>query len=43
VHTVGVGDVVDNTYRVESITDTHMTLIYLPLNIRQTLSVGSKL
>lgn len=43
VHTVGVGDVVDGTYRVESITDTQMSVIYLPLNIRQTLAVGSKL
>lgn len=43
VVTVGVGDVIDNTYRVESITDTQMTLIYLPLDIRQVLSVGNKL
>ena len=43
VVTVGVGDVIDSTYRVESITDTQMTLIYLPLDIRQVLSVGNKL
>lgn len=43
VITVGVGDVIDNTYRVESITDTQMTLVYLPLDIRQVLSVGNKL
>lgn len=43
VITVGVGDVIDNTYRVESITDTQMVLNYLPLDIRQVLSVGNKL
>lgn len=43
VITAGVGDVIDNTYRVESISDTQMVLIYLPLDIRQVLSVGNKL
>ena len=43
IHTVSAGDVIDGTYRVERITGTHMTLIYLPLNIAQTLSVGSNL
>ena len=43
VITAGVGDVIDNTYRVESITDTQMVFIYLPLDIRQVLSVGNKL
>lgn len=43
IHNVTEGDVIDNTYRVERISDTQMTLTYLPLNIAQTLSVGSKL
>lgn len=43
VHAVRVGDVIDGTYGVKSIGSTEMVLIYLPLDIRQTLSVGSKL
>jgi hypothetical protein len=43
IHTVSVGDVIDGTYRVERIDGGQMTLIYLPLNISQTLSVGSAL
>jgi hypothetical protein len=43
VYTVGVGDVIDGTYRVASINAGQMTLIYLPLNIPQTLAVGSLL
>lgn len=43
VYTVGVGDVIDGTYKVKSITDSQMTLIYLPLDVTQTLSVGSRL
>ena len=43
VYTVGVGDVIDGTYRVASINGGQMTLIYLPLNIPQTLAVGSLL
>ncbi|NMG75661.1 secretion system X translation initiation factor [Aromatoleum diolicum] len=43
IYTVGVGDVIDGTYKVKSITDSQMTLIYLPLDLTQTLSVGSKL
>jgi hypothetical protein len=42
VHTVSVGDVIDGTYRVERIAAGQMTLIYLPLNVSQTLSVGSE-
>jgi hypothetical protein len=43
VYTVGVGDVIENTYRVASINAGQMTLIYLPLNLPQTLAVGSLL
>ncbi len=43
VYTVSAGDVIDGTYRVERIAPTRMTIIYLPLNIAQTLSVGSSL
>jgi hypothetical protein len=43
VHAVRVGDVIDGTYGVRSIGSTEMVLVYLPLDIPQTLSVGSKL
>lgn len=43
IHTVRAGDVIDGTYRVERVTGTQMTLVYLPLNISQTLAVGSNL
>lgn len=41
VYVVSVGEVLDNTYRVESIKSGQMILIYMPLNVSQTLSVGS--
>ena len=37
---VSKGDVIENTYRVEGITGSALTLTYLPLNIRQSLDVG---
>lgn len=43
LYTVSVGDVIDGTYRVERIAGSEMVLTYLPLNVRQTLSVGDKL
>lgn len=43
VYVVSVGEVVDNTYRIESIKAGQMTMTYLPLNVSQTLSVGSPL
>lgn len=43
VYVVSVGEILDHTYRVDSIKAGQMTLIYLPLNIPQTLSVGSPL
>ncbi|NMF98780.1 secretion system X translation initiation factor, partial [Aromatoleum toluolicum] len=41
-YTVTEGDVLDGSYKVKSITDTTMTFVYLPLNMIQTLPVGSK-
>ncbi|ART83119.1 hypothetical protein CBP31_11245 [Oceanisphaera profunda] len=43
VYVVSVGDVIDGTYRVDGVTDNLMTLLYLPLQVTQSLSVGSKL
>jgi hypothetical protein len=37
------GEVIEDTYRVERITPAAIELVYLPLNIRQTLSTGEKL
>jgi hypothetical protein len=42
-HVVAVGEIIDNTYRVDSIKAGQMTLIYLPLGTQQTLSLGSAL
>ncbi|MFH1493482.1 MAG: hypothetical protein ABIG70_01625 [Pseudomonadota bacterium] len=41
VYTVSVGDVIENTYRVERVSAGMVELTYLPLNIRQTLSTGA--
>jgi hypothetical protein len=40
-YVVRAGDVLENTYRVEEVGPETMTLSYLPLNVRQTLSIGS--
>ncbi|MFZ5555547.1 MAG: hypothetical protein ACOZDY_02295 [Pseudomonadota bacterium] len=40
-HVVAVGDVIDETYRVESIKDGTLTLTYLPLKERQQFAIGS--
>lgn len=37
---VRTGDVIDGQYRVERIDEQQMTLLYLPLNERQTLEIG---
>jgi hypothetical protein len=34
------GDTIDATYRVEKVTSYEITLVYLPLNQRQTLEIG---
>jgi hypothetical protein len=38
LHIVAVGDVIDGTYRIESLSPTQIVVTYLPLNQRQTLS-----
>jgi len=35
------GDIIDETYRVESIRPPAMTLTYIPLNMTQTLPIGA--
>ena len=40
IYTVSEGEVIDNTYRVESLTGGQLELTYLPLNIKQTISAG---
>lgn len=37
---VKVGEVVENTYRLEQVTDSTITLTYLPLNAQQQMSLG---
>lgn len=37
---VQVGDVIDNTYKVEEIGPTLLVLTYLPQNLKQTMSIG---
>ncbi|MFI8479513.1 secretion system X translation initiation factor [Pseudomonas sp. NPDC078700] len=43
VHVVRVGDVIGGTYKVEKITQSNMTLLYLPLKVSQSMAVGSTL
>ena len=40
-YSVKKGDVIDKTYRVESIDTAHIVLTYLPLRIKQTLTFGN--
>lgn len=40
VYSVSPGDVLEGIYRVEGISSGHLVLIYLPLNIQQTISTG---
>lgn len=40
-YTVKEGDVIDNTYRVESANIRQLVLTYLPLTIKQTLPTGT--
>lgn len=41
LYVVRRGDVIDDIYRIEQISATELSLIYLPLHLSQTLSVGS--
>lgn len=40
-YTVKANDVLDDTYRVDKITDNNAVLTYLPMNIQQTLAFNS--
>ncbi|KWT66531.1 hypothetical protein APV28_4417 [Comamonas testosteroni] len=42
-YTAREGAVVTANYRIEKISPPHMTLIYVPLNERQTLLIGDAL
>lgn len=41
IHVVRKGDVIDETWRIEGISDVELSFVYLPLHLSQTLSVGS--
>lgn len=41
LYVVRKGDVIDNTWRIEGISDVELSFVYLPLHLSQTLSVGS--
>lgn len=41
VYSVSEGDVIDGTYKVEGAAGDQLDLIYLPLNIKQSLNIGS--
>ncbi|WP_223463919.1 MULTISPECIES: hypothetical protein [unclassified Pseudomonas] len=41
IYVVRKGDVIDETWRIERISDEELSLVYLPLHLVQTLSVGS--
>ncbi|MFA6971931.1 MAG: hypothetical protein WC208_11085 [Gallionella sp.] len=42
IYTVSEGDVIDETYRVEHITDGSVALVYLPLGTIQSISMRAK-
>ncbi|MEO8630830.1 MAG: hypothetical protein ABI612_22445 [Betaproteobacteria bacterium] len=37
---VKLGDVIDNTYRLDEVTESNVVLTYLPINQRQSLPIG---
>lgn len=41
-YVVKVGDTIDGMYKVEEVRGAAMTLVYLPLNIKQTLMIGGE-
>jgi hypothetical protein len=41
IYVVRKGDVIDETWKIERISDMELSLVYLPLHLSQTLSVGS--
>lgn len=42
LYSVSAGDVLDGTYKVESINAGQLEMLYLPLNIRQNLRLGDR-
>jgi hypothetical protein len=42
VYTAGAGDIIDESYRVEEITDRQITFAYLPMKTQQTLAIPGK-
>lgn len=40
IYTVGVGDVIDNTYRIDRFAHGMVEMTYLPLNIKQSINTG---
>lgn len=42
IYAVSQGDVIDESYRVERIADGAVALVYLPLGINQTISMGAQ-
>lgn len=41
IYTVSVGDVIENTYRVDLVERSRVEMTYLPLNIKQSISTGN--
>lgn len=41
IYVVRKGDVIDDIWRIEGISDKELNLVYLPMHLSQTLSVGS--
>lgn len=39
-YVIKAGDVIDGTYRVDTINPSTLTLTYLPLDIKQSMSLG---
>jgi hypothetical protein len=42
VHVMRPGDVIERDYRVEAVNEKEVTLMYLPLQIKQTLDLGAR-
>jgi hypothetical protein len=40
LYAVSVGDVIDGQYRLERVDPAQLVLVYLPLNIPQTITIG---
>lgn len=41
LYTVAVGDVIENTYRIDLVERSKVEMTYLPLNIKQVISTGN--